>query len=67
MTPVVDYVEGQLQKAASLRDMSDTDMISLLSGNGGSQVDLVFYLFSQSKCPGIHMAASTNFSRSKSC
>jgi len=49
--PVVDYVESQLQKAASVQDMSDGDMVSMLSGNGGTQVDLVFYLFSQSECP----------------
>lgn len=47
ITPVVDYVESQLQKAANMRDMSDSDMINLLSGNGGTQVDLVFYVFAQ--------------------
>jgi hypothetical protein len=45
---VVDYVELQLQKAANMRDMGDSDMVNLLSGNGGSQVDLVFYVFAQS-------------------
>ncbi|KAG9240030.1 Septin-domain-containing protein [Calycina marina] len=47
MTPVVDYIEAQLQKAAALRDISDSEMISMLSGSGGTQVDVVFYLFSQ--------------------
>lgn len=29
--------------------LNDAEMINMLSGNGGSQVDLVFYVFSQSK------------------
>ena len=58
MIPVVDYVEAQLQKAASLRDMGDSDMVSMLSGNGGTQVDLVFYLFSQSECHATYFTIS---------
>ena len=47
--PVVDYIESHLRKASSVQGMSDSDMISMLSGNGGSQVDLVLYVFSQSR------------------
>jgi hypothetical protein len=49
ITPVVDYIETQLQKAASMPNMSDSDMVSMLSGNGGTQVDLVFYVFNNRK------------------
>ena len=29
--------------------LNESDMINMLSGNGGCQVDLVFYVFTQSK------------------
>ncbi|KAG0647011.1 Septin-2B [Hyphodiscus hymeniophilus] len=45
--PVVNYIESHLQKFASMQGLSESDMINMLSGNGGSQVDLVFYLFTQ--------------------
>jgi len=45
----MDYMEAQLQKYAALRDISGPDMIGMLSGNGGTQVDLVLYVFNQSK------------------
>lgn len=41
---VVQYVESQLAKIASLPDMGEGDILSMLSGNGGPQVDVVFYL-----------------------
>ena len=31
-----------------MQGLSESDMISMLSGNGGSQVDLIFYIFTQS-------------------
>jgi len=31
-----------------MNELGDSDMISLISGNGGTQVDLVFYIFTQS-------------------
>jgi hypothetical protein len=48
ITPVIDYIESHLQKVVSMQGLSESDMISMLSGNGGSQVDLVFYIFTQS-------------------
>ncbi|CAG8978518.1 hypothetical protein HYALB_00010061 [Hymenoscyphus albidus] len=42
--PVIEYIESHLRKATSLDHMSDNDMISMLGGNGGSQVDLVLYV-----------------------
>jgi hypothetical protein len=44
ITPVVDYVESHFKKATSFEGMGEPDMINLLSGNGGSQVDLVLYV-----------------------
>jgi hypothetical protein len=45
---VIDYIEGHLRKVQSIENLSDSDMTSMLTGNGGSQVDLVFYVFAQS-------------------
>jgi hypothetical protein len=49
ITPVVQYVESHLEKCSSPAGLSDGDMMSMLSGNGGSLVDVVFYLFSHSE------------------
>lgn len=49
--PVVDYIESHFKRAASMEGLNDAEVINMLSGNGGSQVDLVFYVFSQSKSP----------------
>lgn len=44
ISPVVDYIESQFQKVESKDGMTDSDIIHLLGGNGGSQVDVVFYI-----------------------
>lgn len=49
ITPVVDYVESHFKKATTLDGMSAPEMVNLLSGNGGSQVDAVLYVISHSK------------------
>ncbi|CAK7274716.1 hypothetical protein SEPCBS119000_006314 [Sporothrix epigloea] len=41
--PVIEYVEGCVQKICTA-SLKDTDFVSLLSGDGGSAVDVVFYL-----------------------
>lgn len=46
---MVDYIESHFKRVTSIQGMSDSEMINMLSGNGGSQVDLVFYVFAQSK------------------
>ena len=43
---VVQYVEGQLKKSFSASS-GEGDIVGLMSGNGGSQVDIVFYMISQ--------------------
>jgi hypothetical protein len=49
ITPVIQYIESHLQRSSSVSGMSDEDMMSMLSGNGGSLVDVAFYLIPHSK------------------
>jgi hypothetical protein len=51
MNPVFRYLEGQMNKSLSISDMSDTDRLGILGGNGGSHVDLVLYMTQQSTVP----------------
>ncbi|KAK3110737.1 hypothetical protein LTR53_014675 [Teratosphaeriaceae sp. CCFEE 6253] len=58
-TPAVDdegsvqqirrYFDGTLQRTASLEKMADSEMIALLSGEGGVQIDAVLWVFSSSE------------------
>ena len=45
----MDYVESHFKKATSLDNASEPEMINMLSGNGGSQVDLVLYVIRHSE------------------
>jgi hypothetical protein len=45
----VDYVESHFKKASSLEGTSESDIVNMLSGNGGSQVDLVLYVIHHSE------------------
>lgn len=48
----MDYIESHFKKVTSMQGMSDSDLVNMFSGNGGTQVDLVFYVFAQSRsCP----------------
>lgn len=49
ISPVVEYMESHFKKAMSLDSMTESNMVNLLSGNGGSQVDLVLYAIHNSK------------------
>ncbi|PBP16254.1 hypothetical protein BUE80_DR013064 [Diplocarpon rosae] len=51
MTPVIEYIESQFKKATALDAMSESEMLNLMSGNGGSQVDVVLYLISNTLKP----------------
>lgn len=46
---VVHYVETQFHRIASTADMTDGEMTNFLTGNGGPQVDIVFFMISESK------------------
>ncbi|KAL1868659.1 hypothetical protein VTK73DRAFT_3575 [Phialemonium thermophilum] len=43
--PVVQYVESHLQRLRS-NSVSDADILTMLGGDGGAQVDVVFYMVS---------------------
>ncbi|KAL2181880.1 Septin-domain-containing protein [Thermothelomyces heterothallicus CBS 202.75] len=45
ITPVSQYIEAHLQRISS-NSLSDGDLLNLLGGEGGVQVDAVFYLVS---------------------
>ncbi|KAI0881943.1 uncharacterized protein GGS22DRAFT_171178 [Annulohypoxylon maeteangense] len=46
----IEYVESHLNKMSS-DSLSDSDMLDVLGGGGGFQVDVVFYLISQKMRP----------------
>ncbi|KAI1504272.1 hypothetical protein F5X99DRAFT_373076 [Biscogniauxia marginata] len=46
IAPCVEYVESHLSKVSS-DALSDSDMMNMLGGDGGCQVDVVFYLISK--------------------
>ena len=48
ITPVIRYVESHFEKVQS-NASPDAEMLNMLGGDGGSQVDLVFYLVHKSK------------------
>ncbi|CAK7231316.1 hypothetical protein SCUCBS95973_007871 [Sporothrix curviconia] len=48
--PVVEYVKSYLQKLCS-NSLSDADFVGLISGDGGTSVDVVFYLIADSLKP----------------
>lgn len=45
ITPVADYIEGHFRKMSS-GTLSDGDTLNLVGGEGGVQVDVVFYMVS---------------------
>ena len=56
MDIILQYIEAQLTKPFTASTASEGDIIGLLSGVGGSQVDVVFYLLSQ----GMSLRISTS-------
>ena len=42
---VVDHVKLRLRKASSFESLSDSEIVSMLGGEGGVQIDAVLYLF----------------------
>ena len=44
---VLQYIEVQLSKPFSALTASEGDIAGLLSGGGGTQVDVVFYLIAR--------------------
>ncbi|KFY38254.1 hypothetical protein V494_04426, partial [Pseudogymnoascus sp. VKM F-4513 (FW-928)] len=50
ITPVMDYIQAQYERTVS-EDLSDGELISMLSGGGGSQIDAVLYVINKSVKP----------------
>lgn len=48
ITPVIRYVESHFEKVQS-NASPDAEMLNMLGGDGGSQVDVVLYLVHNSK------------------
>ena len=49
METVLQYIEDQIHKSSTLESMSDAELLSILGGGGGYQVDVVFYLTTHGK------------------
>ena len=47
MDSILQYVEGQFSKPFADISRSQGDIVSLLSGSGGFQVDVVLYMIAQ--------------------
>lgn len=48
ITPVIQYVESHFERVQS-NASSDAEMLNMLGGDGGSHVDVVFYIIRNSK------------------
>lgn len=48
ITPVIRYVESHFEKVQS-NASTDSDLLNMLGGDGGGQVDVVLYLIQNSK------------------
>lgn len=58
ITPVIRYVESHFEKVQS-NASSDPDLLNMLGGDGGSQVDVVLYLIQNSKIHSIQASCSS--------
>lgn len=50
---VLNYVETQLSEANSFANIGEGELVGMLSGKGGTQVDLALYLITQSWLPHV--------------
>lgn len=48
ITPVIHYIESHFEKVQS-NASTDSDLLNMLGGDGGSQVDVVLYLIQNSE------------------
>jgi len=51
MDLILQYIESQLAKTFSFGDITESELVSMLAGDGGAQVDLVLYLMHRSMSP----------------
>jgi hypothetical protein len=67
ITSTIDYIESHFEKSSSAAGISDADLLNLLTGNGGSQVDVVIYVVLHSEyLQESSMDVSYNLNRTKS-
>jgi hypothetical protein len=62
-----DYMTMQLQRAMSASTTANHDFAALMSGSGGSQVDVVFYLLAEGLIPPDKICHLSNRSRYLGC
>ena len=61
MEPIIQYIEAQLAKAFSPAHTTEGELVSMLGGDGGAQVDLVLYLLHRRMLPRTrHFQARAN-------
>lgn len=49
MENVSRYIEGQMNKSLDAANLEDAELLGLLGGSGGSQVDVVLYVTDRGK------------------
>ena len=49
MENITRYIQSQMSKSLNAATLEDTDLLTLLGGSGGSQVDVVLYLVAHRK------------------
>jgi hypothetical protein len=52
IAPVIRYVESHFEKVQS-NATPDPEILNMLGGDGGNQVDVVFYLIQNSNKPSV--------------
>lgn len=58
ISPVVQYVESHFRRMSS-NSLADGDMLNMLGGDGGVQVDVVLYMISHRECAALPSIEST--------
>ena len=51
---VIEYAEAQLSKATYFASIGESELVAMLSGKGGAQVDVTLYMIDQSMSSFIH-------------
>ena len=49
MEPTIKYIDDLLHRNATFENLTESEMLHILSGNGGIQIDLVLYLINTGK------------------
>lgn len=47
MGSIMQYIQGQLAKSFSFANSTEGEIVSMMGGDGGAQVDLVLYMISK--------------------